>query len=79
MDQREVTAHDDRETGHDLPNADGQVSDDEVKSIDEEAEGKGGQDHSLEDYDETMPESGVGAVQDSSNTTSDVARIDDEK
>ena len=47
MDQQEVIAHDDR-TGLDLPNADGQVSDEDVDRLDGKKTGKGGQDHSLD-------------------------------
>jgi hypothetical protein len=68
------------ETGRNLPDADGTVSDEDVNAIDDGC-GKTakptGQDHSTEDYGESMPESGVGAVQNANDTTSDVARIDD--
>ena len=65
-------------TGRDLPNADGTVSDEEVNAITDTSKGKEtGQDHSTENYEETMPEGGVGGVQDHSDTTSDVARIRD--
>ena len=33
---------------------------------------KGGQDHSLDNYGETMPDHGVGAVQDNSDTSTDI-------
>ncbi|HEY0429163.1 MAG TPA: hypothetical protein VGC76_15390 [Pyrinomonadaceae bacterium] len=67
------------ETGRNLPDGDGTVSDEDVNAIDDGC-GKTaptGQDHSTEDYEKTMPTSGVGAVQDSSDTTSDVAHIDE--
>lgn len=67
------------ETGRNLPDGDGTVSDEDVNAIDDGC-GKSaptGQDHSTEDHEKTMPDSGVGAVQDNSDTTSDVARIDD--
>ena len=64
-------------TGRDLPNADGTVSDEDVNAIDDDGFGKTGQDHSLDNYGETLPESGVGGVQDASDTTSDVAHIVD--
>ena len=64
-------------TGSDLPESDGQVSDEDVEG-DEAREGKPtGQDHSTERYGEQMPESGVGKIQDDSDTGSDIARIRD--
>ena len=64
-------------TGRDLPNADGFVSDEDVNAIDDRGKGKTGQDHSLDDDEGRMPDHGVGAVQDSSDTTSDTAHIVD--
>lgn len=65
-------------TGTNLPNADGRVSDEDVNAITDEGKDKPiGQDHSLENYGETIPDEGVGGVQDQSDTTSDVARIRD--
>ena len=79
MMQQELPKHDDLETGHDLPNADGQVSDEDVAAIDgPDGRIKGGKDHSLENYGETMPDHGVGGVQDHSDTGSDIARIKSE-
>jgi len=66
--------------GSDIPGGDGTVSDEDVKAIDGRKAGKGtetGQDHSLEDHEKTMPTSGVGAFQKSSDTTSDIADIDE--
>lgn len=68
--------------GRDIPGGDGGVSDEDVNAItagsDENAANKEtGVDHSTDDYSETMPNSGVGAIQDNSDTTSDVARIED--
>lgn len=78
MAQQESPKHDDLETGHDLPNADGQVSDEDVRAIDgPDGRLKGGKDHSLDNYADTMPTGGVGGIQDSSDTTSDVARIEE--
>ena len=78
MAQQESPKHDDLETGHDLPNADGQVSDEDVKAMGgPDGRLKGGKDHSLDNYAETMPDHGVGAVQDNSDTTTDVARINE--
>jgi hypothetical protein len=66
------------ETGRNLPDADGNVSDEDVNAIDDDGSDKPtGQDHSLENYGESMPDSGVGAVQNANDTTSDIAHIDD--
>jgi len=65
-------------TGSDIPGGTGEVSDEDINAITDDGSGKKtGQDHSLEDYGESMPDSGVGAFQDNSDTTSDVARIED--
>jgi hypothetical protein len=64
-------------TGKDLPNADGTVSDEDVNAVGDEGRGKAGQDRSLDDHEKTIPDGGVGAIQDSSNTTNDVAKIID--
>jgi len=74
-DEKETTM-----TGSDIPGGDGTVSDEDVKAIDGRKAGKGteiGQDHSLEDHEKTMPTSGVGGFQNSSDTTSDIADIDE--
>lgn len=72
---------DESATGRDLPNADGTVSDGDVDAIGQKnREGKPtGQDHSLENYGETFPNHGVGAVQNEHDPTSDVARISDDQ
>lgn len=68
----------DERTGTDLPNADGNVSDDDIAAIDDDGSGRPtGQDHSLDNYADTMPDGGVGGIQDNSDTTTDVARIRD--
>ncbi len=77
MDQQDVREHDDLQTGLDLPNADGQVSDEDADLRDNRKTGVGGQDHSLDRHEQTAPTSGVGAVQDSSDTTSDIAHIEE--
>ena len=67
-------------TGRDIPGGDGTVSDEDVNRIDDQGEGKPiGQDHSLENYEDSMPTSGVGAIQNSNDTTSDIARIADDE
>ncbi len=67
------------DTGTNLPHGDGTVSDEDVKKIDDDGGKPIGQDHSLENYEDSMPTSGVGAIQNSSDTTSDVARIADDE
>ena len=68
------------DTGSNLPHGDGTVSDEDVDKIDDSGKRKKtGQDHSLENYADSMPTSGVGAIQNSSDTTSDVAHIADDE
>lgn len=77
--QQQQREHDDLQTGHDLPNSDGTVSDEDVAAIDgPDGRLKGGKDHSLDNQEQIMPDEGVGAVQNSSDTTTDVARIRNE-
>lgn len=65
-------------TGSDLPNADGMVSDEDLNKITDDGTDKPtGQDHSTENYEESEPTEGVGAVQDNSDTTSDIAHFKD--
>lgn len=67
-------------TGSDLPHGDGTVSDEDTNKI---TAGKHlpkkpiGQDHSTENREDLMPASGVGGVQSGSDTTSDIAHIED--
>ena len=77
MGQDAVRRRDEDLTGRDLPNADGVVSDEDVNAIDDQGTGKARQDHSLENYEDSIPDDGVGGVQDASDTTSDVAHIVD--
>jgi len=70
-DQRQA----DHITGHDIPSGDGGVGDEQVNAIDDQGRGEGGQDHSTDDSGRRDPTDGVGAVQDSSDTGSDVADI----
>jgi hypothetical protein len=75
MAQQELPIHDDLETGHDLPNADGQVSDEDVSRLDgPDGRLKGGKDHSLDNHENTIPDHGVGGVQDNSDTSTDIYR-----
>lgn len=68
-------------TGRDLPDGDGTISDEDVNAIDDDRSGKPiGQDHSLENYEDSMPTGGVGAIQNSSDTSTDIVHFaDDEK
>lgn len=75
-DKNEVNEKDTLETGSDLPKGDGTVSDEDVHKITDDASDKPtGQDHSTENYEESEPRDGVGAVQRSSDTSSDIANI----
>ena len=72
------TLRTDHETGQQEPRGSGFVSDEDIQDITEDnADAPTGQDHSLEDYGESEPDSGVGAVQNHSDTSSDIARIED--
>lgn len=78
MGQETERRRDEESTGTDLPNADGMVSDEDVNAITDEGKDRPiGQDHSPENHGKTIPDEGVGGVQDRSDTTSDVARIRD--
>jgi hypothetical protein len=66
--------------GRDIPGGDGTVSDEDIQSITDsgnEARTETGLDHSTEDHEKQMPESGVGAIQSVNDPTDDVARIDE--
>lgn len=73
----------DKGTGKSVPNTTGDVSDEAMEAINKGVnavqQGEGGQDHSTENHEKQMPESGVGAIQDRNDTMSDIARIDDEE
>ena len=77
MGQETSRIKDEDATGRDLPNSDGTVSDEDVNAITDRGRGKTGQDHSTERHERTEPKDGVGGVQESSDTTSDIARIRD--
>lgn len=77
MDEREKETV---KTGRDIPGGDGTVSDEDVKAIDGDDGGKPiGQDHSLENYEDSQPTGGIGAIQDYSDTTTDIAHIEDDE
>ena len=71
----------DLNTGRNLPDGDGTVSDEQVHAVERggvnAGEGKTGQDHSLENYEESEPTEGVGSFQNHSDTASDIAHIED--
>lgn len=65
-------------TGRDMPDGNGTVGDEQVQAISGQSDNKQtGQDHSTEGHRKTEPTSGVGAIQDENDMTSDVARIED--
>ncbi len=68
------------ETGSDIPGGDGTISDEDFNKIDDSGKRrKTGQDHSTENREDMMPTGGVGAIQSSSDTTSDVAHLADDE
>jgi hypothetical protein len=74
QDRREA----DHITGIELPSGDGDVGQEQVNAVGNEAGGAGGQDHSTDiDEERRDPTEGVGAVQDSSDTGAGVADISD--
>ncbi len=74
-DEKETT-----ETGSDIPGGDGTISDEDMHAISGGKKGaKTGQDHSTENREDMMPASGVGAIQDSSDTSSDIFHAADNK
>lgn len=67
-------------TGRDIPGGDGTISDEDMNAISGGGKNKKtGQDHSTENREDMMPTSGVGAIQSSSDTTSDVAHLADDE
>ena len=74
-DEKDTTA-----TGSDIPGGGGTISDEDMQAITGENDDRQtGQDHSLENYEDSEPRDGVGAIQDSSLIKEDVAHIEDEK
>ena len=67
------------DTGSDIPGGDGTISDEDMHSIGGGKSGKGGQDHSLENYEDSEPTSGIGAIQDYSDRSSEIAHIEDDE
>lgn len=61
------------ETGSNAAHGDGTISDEDMNQISGgKKRQKIGQDHSLENYEDSEPTSGVGAVQNSSDTSTDI-------
>lgn len=71
----------DLNSGRNLPDGDGTVSDEQMHEVERggvnAGKGKTGQDHSLENYDDGESAGGVGGVQDYSDTGSDIAHIEE--
>lgn len=68
------------ETGSDIPGGDGTISDEDMHAISGGKKGaKIGQDHSTENRENMMPTSGVGAIQDSSDTSTDIYHAGDDE
>jgi hypothetical protein len=67
------------DTGSDIPGGDGTISDEDMNAISGgRKRQKTGQDHSTENRENMMPTSGVGSFQDSNDTSTDIAHIEDE-
>ena len=70
VEEKDEYGHDAKETtrtGSDLPKGDGTTSDEDFNAITDDGGDKPiGQDHSLDDYEESEPTSGVGTFGDSS-------------
>ncbi len=69
----------DLDSGSNLPDGDGTVTDEQAHAVERggvnAGTGKTGQDHSLENYEDSEPTGGVGGVQDYSDPSSDIAHI----
>ena len=76
--QDEMTEQEKAASGRDLPNRGGAVSDEDLDKTSGDADDKPtGHDHSLDNYEDTMPDEGVGAVQDASTIKDGVAHIEE--
>ena len=66
------------DTGSDIPGGDGTISDEDMHAISGGKKGqKTGQDYSTENRENMLPTSGVGAIQDSSDTSTDIYHAGD--
>ena len=73
-----IDAKDTTDTGSDIPGGDGTISDEDMHAISGGGKRqKTGQDHSMENRENMMPTSGVGAIQDSSDTSTDIYHAGD--
>lgn len=79
QEETNIPKKDEEMTGSDAPHGDGTVSDEDVHKINEGggAPPAGGQDHSTENYGESMPDEGVGGVQDSDQPSASIAHIEE--
>ena len=63
-------------TGRDMPSGDGDVGDEQVNRLnDGGSDQRTGQDHSTDNYENTEPRDGVGAIQDANLVGTDIADI----
>ncbi len=68
------------DTGSDIPGGDGTISDEDMDAISGGRKNqKIGQDHSLENYEDSEPHDGVGAIQSSSLIKEHIAHIADDE
>ena len=75
-----IDTKDTTDTGRDIPGGDGTVSDEDVNKINPDTGDKPiGQDHSLENYEDSEPRDGVGAIQSASLIKEHIAHIEDEE
>lgn len=81
--EKDEYGHDAKETtktGSDLPKGDGMTSDEGFDRITgKDADKPIGQDHSLDNYEDSEPREGVGAIQSSSLIKENVAHIEDDE
>ena len=74
------SAKDTTATGSNIPGGDGTISDEDMHRISGgKKRQKTGQDHSLENYEASEPTSGVGAIQNSSDTSTDIYHAADDE
>lgn len=83
MTEKDEYGHDAKETtktGSDLPKGDGTISDEGFNRISgDEPDKPTGADHSLDNYEDSEPRDGVGAIQSSSLINENIAHIEDEE
>jgi hypothetical protein len=83
MTEKDEYGHDAKETtktGSDLPKGDGTLSDEGFDRISGKSDNRStGADHSLDNYEDSEPRDGVGAIQSSSLINENIAHIEDEE